>query len=127
MRRISAAALAALACTALAFSGTAGAKSAPKTCTTNSKNVVGKTVTGTLTSSNVNSVQASFATCGHAKKVMNKVTGLRVEEPKSVAAFYCLPTVLSTGPDVVKYACTFKGADTAMFVKLTFKVTYNQD
>jgi hypothetical protein len=129
MRRTSLILTGALACAVLAFSGSAAAavKAAPKTCTTSSKNVIGKTVTGTLTSSNVNSVQARFATCGHAKTVMNKVLSLRIEEPKSVAAFYCLPTVLSTSPDVVKYNCTFKGADTPMFVKLTFKVKYNLD
>ena len=127
MRRTSLILIGALACAALAFGGSAAAKTAPKTCTTSSKNVIGKTVTGTLTSSNVNSVQARFATCGHAKTVMNKILSLRIEEPKSVAAFYCVPTVLSTAPDVVKYNCTFKGADTPMFVKLTFKVKYNLD
>jgi hypothetical protein len=127
MRRTSLILTGALACAVLAFGGSAAAKSMPKTCTTSSKNVVGHTVAGTLTSSNVNSIQASFATCGHAKKVMNKVLSLRIEEPKSVAAFYCVPTVLSTSPDVVKYNCTFKGADTPMFVKLTFKVKYNLD
>jgi hypothetical protein len=127
MRRTSLIVASALACTAFALGGSAVAKTPAKTCTSSSKNVIGKTVTGRLTSSNVNAVQANFATCGHAKTVMNRITGLRVEEPKSVAAFYCLPTVLSTGPDVVKYSCTFKGADTPMFVKLTFKVTYDED
>jgi hypothetical protein len=127
MRRTSLILTGALACAVLAFGGSAAAQSTPKTCTTSSKNVVGHTVTGTLTSSNVNSVQKEFATCGHAKKVMNRILSLRIEEPKSVAAFYCVPTVLSTSPDVVKYKCTFKGADTPMFVKLTFKVKYNLD
>lgn len=127
MRRSSLILTGALACAALAFGGSAAAKSTPTTCTTSSENVVGHTVTGTLISSNVNSVQKEFATCGHAKKVMNRVTSLRVEETKSVAAFYCRPVVLSTRPDVVKYTCTFKGADTPMFVKLTFKVKYNLD
>ena len=44
-----------------------------------------------------------------------------------MAAFYCRPVVTSTNPDVVGYKCIFKGADTATFVKLTFKVKYNQD
>lgn len=127
MRRTSLIFTGALVCAVLACGGSAAAKTPAKTCTTSSKNVVGKTVTGTLTSSNVNSVQARFATCGHAKTVMNKILSLRIEEPKSVAAFYCVPTVLSTSPDVVKYNCTFKGADTPMFVKLTFKVKYNLD
>jgi hypothetical protein len=127
MRRISLILTAAVACAVLAFSGTAAASSAPKTCVTHSKNVIGKKVTGTLISSNVNSVQKEFATCGNARKAMNQITAYRVEEPKSVAAFYCVPTVLSTSPDVVKYKCTFKGADTPMFVKLTFRVKYNLD
>lgn len=118
---------AAIAVIVLAVAPGASAKSAPKTCTTSSKNVVGKTVKGTLVASNVNSVQAQYATCGQAKKAMNKLLSLRIEEPKSVAGYYCTPTVHSTEPDVVSYKCLFRGADTPMFVKLTFKVTYDQD
>ena len=40
-----------------------------QTCTTTSPNVIGKTVKGTLTSSNVDPSQARFATCAQAKKV----------------------------------------------------------
>jgi hypothetical protein len=127
MRRIAPVLAGAVACAMLAFSGTAAAEVQPKTCATQSQNVVGSKVTGTLTARNVNSVQKEFATCAHAKKVMNRVTAYRYEEPKSVAAFYCVPTVLATTPDVVKYDCTFKGADTPMFVKLVFKVKYNLD
>jgi hypothetical protein len=127
MRRISLVLAGAALLAVLAFSGTAAAQAAPQTCTTQSKNVIGKTVKGTLTSRNVNSVQKQFATCEHAKKVMAKVTLYRYEEPKGVAAFYCVPTVLATTPDVVSYNCTFKGADTPMFVKLVFKVKYNLD
>lgn len=126
MRRVSLL-TAAIAVIALGIVPGASAKSTPKTCTTNSKNVVGKTVKGTLTASNVNSVQAQYATCGQAKKAMNKLLSLRIEEPKSVAGYYCTPTVHSTEPDVVSYKCLFRGADTPMFVKLTFKVTYDQD
>jgi hypothetical protein len=127
MRRISLALIGAALLTVLAMSGSAAAQAAPKTCTTQSKNVIGKTVEGTLTSSNVNSIQKEFATCAHAKRVMQKVTLYRYEEPKSVAAFWCTPRVLKTTPDVVKYRCEFKGADTPMLVRLTFKVTYNLD
>lgn len=126
MRRLSLLA-AMVAALALAVAPAASAKSAPKTCTTSSKNVIGKTVKGTLVASNVNSVQARYATCGQAKKAMNRLLSLRIEEPKSVAGYYCTPTVHSTEPDVVSYKCLFRGADTPMFVKLTFKVTYNQD
>ena len=127
MRRIPLIVTAVVACGVLAFAGTASAKPAPKTCVTHSKNVIGNKVTGTLTASDVNSVQKEFATCGNAKKAMNQILSLRVEEPKSVAAFYCVPTVLETTPDVVRYKCTFKGADTPMFVKLAFQVKYNLD
>jgi len=127
MRRISLVVIGAALCAVLAFSATAAAKPAPKTCTTYSKNVIGSKVTGTLTASNVNSVQKEFATCAHAKKVMNRILSLRIEEPKSVQAFYCVPTVLKTSPDVVRYKCTFKGADTPMFVKLVFQVKYDLD
>lgn len=126
MRRLSLLA-ATVAALALIVVPGASAKAKPKTCTTSSKNVVGKTVKGTLVASNVNSVQAQYATCGQAKKAMNKLLSLRIEEPKSVAGYYCTPTVHSTEPDVVSYKCLFRGADTPMFVKLTFKVTYDQD
>ena len=69
-------------------------------------------------------MQARFATCGYAKKVMSKVLSLGIEEPRSVRSFYCKPKVLSRSPDAVSYTCTFKGADTPMFVKLTFSVVF---
>jgi len=118
---------AAIAVLALVLAPGTSAKSQPKTCTTSSKNVLGKTVKGTLVASNVNSVQAQYATCAQAKKAMNKLLSLRIEEPKSVAGYYCTPTVHTTEPDVVSYKCLFRGADTPMFVKLTFRVTYDQD
>jgi hypothetical protein len=126
MRRISLL-TAAIAVIALVIAPGASAKSQPKTCTTNSKNVIGNSVEGTLVANSVNSVQAQYATCAQAKKAMNKLLSLRIEEPKSVAGYYCTPTVHSTSPDVVSYKCLFRGADTPMFVKLTFKVTYDQD
>lgn len=124
MSRISLISLGALACAALAFAPGAAAKTAPKTCTTSSPAVVGGTVSGKLTSSNVDPVQARFATCKQAKKVMARATELGVEEPRPVASFYCRPTVSSSDSNTVSYVCTFKGADTATFIKLTFKVTY---
>lgn len=116
-----------VACAMLALAPGASAKSQPKTCTASSPNVIGKTIKGTLTSSNVDPSQARFATCAQAKQVMQKTTELRVEEPRSTKAFYCVPTVKSTAPDAVAYKCTFKGADTATFIKLLFQVTYDQD
>jgi hypothetical protein len=127
MRRISLLLTAAALFALLACAGTAAAKPTVKTCVTQSKNVIGKTVTGTLTARNVNSVQKEFATCAQAKKAMNRVTAYRYEEPTSVAGYYCVPTVLRTTPDVVKYKCTFKGADTPMFAQVVFQVKYNLD
>jgi hypothetical protein len=127
MRRTLFALAAVAACATLALSATASAKTPAKTCTASSPNVVGHTIKGTLTSSNVAPSQARFATCAQAKQVMVKTTELRGEMPRSTKAFYCVPTVKSTGPDVVAYKCTFRGADTATFIKLLFQVTYNQD
>jgi hypothetical protein len=126
MRRISLI-FTAVACLALVLSATATAKTPAQTCTASSPNVVGKTVKGTLTSSNVDPSQARFATCAQAKQVILKTTELRIEEPRATKAFYCVPTVKSTGPDVVAYKCTFKGADTATFIKVAFQVKYDQD
>jgi hypothetical protein len=125
MHRSSLLALAATVCAALALAPAgAAAKAAPQTCTTTSDAVVGGEVVGTLTSSNVDPVQASFATCSWAKKVMKRATELGVEEPRPVRSFYCRPTVSAKNTQVVSYVCTFRGADTATFIKLTFKVTY---
>lgn len=108
----------------LAVPAGAAAKMPAKNCTASSPNVLGTTIIGTLISSNVNAAQARFATCAHARKVIERVAELELEEPRPVKAFYCVPTVKATNPDAVSYKCTFKGADTPMFVKLTFKVRY---
>lgn len=126
MRRISLL-TAAIAVIALSITPGASAKNQPKTCSTSSKNVIGSSVKATLVANNVNSVQAKYATCGQANKAMSQLLSLRIEEPKSVAGYYCTPTVHSTSPDVVSYKCLFRGADTPMFVKVTFRVTYDQD
>jgi hypothetical protein len=68
--------------------------------------------------------EGAFATCAQAKKVMVRATELGVEEPRPVRSFYCRPTVSAKDMNTVSYICTFKGADTATFIKLTFKVTY---
>jgi hypothetical protein len=117
-------ALCAVVCAALALASTAAAKPAPETCITTSPQVVGGTVRGKLSSSNVDPSQARFATCGWAAKVMKRATELGVEEPRPVRSFYCRPTVSSKNPNKVSYICTFKGADTATFIKLTFAVQY---
>jgi hypothetical protein len=114
-------------CASLALAIGVSAKTPAQTCTASSPNVIGHQIKGTLTSSNVDPSQARFATCAQAKQVMVKTTELRIEMPHSTKAFYCVPTVKSTAPDVVAYKCTFKGADTATFVKLLFQVKYDQD
>ncbi|MGC1852828.1 MAG: hypothetical protein WA687_10370 [Solirubrobacterales bacterium] len=128
-------ALCALVCAALAFAPAATAHdgphspvataAAPEACVAGSPDVVGGKIHGKLSSSNVDPLQAQFATCGHAKRVMKKVAQLGLEQPRGdVSAFYCRPTVFATEPDFVSYVCTFKGADTATFVKLTFAIQY---
>jgi hypothetical protein len=124
MSRTPLAALLVLVCAALALAPAASAKTAPKSCTVASPQVEGGSVTGKLTSSNVDPVQARFATCAYAMKVMKRATALGVEEPRPVWSFYCRPTVSPSNNDKVSYICTFRGADTATFIKLTFEVTY---
>lgn len=123
-------ALCACLCAALALASAAVAMpteeaKVEKTCATTSPKVVGGRVTAKLTASNVDPSQARFATCGQAQRVMKKVTELGLEQPRgNVGGFYCRPTVFATEPDFVLYVCTFKGADTATFIKLTFAVQY---
>jgi hypothetical protein len=125
MRRIPLILTGAVICAVFALSGTAGAATGTtKTCTTQSSKVVGKTVKGSLYSRYVNSAQKEYATCGYAKKAMNKVLKMGLEEPKVVLAYRCTPTVAMSNPNKVEYKCVFKGADSAMYVKLGFTVTY---
>lgn len=108
----------------------AGASEVPnieRTCTTSSKNVVTDSVKGKVLGEFVDPSQASFAKCPTAKKVMNKMLSLRIEEPKVFEGFRCTPTVVQTEPDVVRYRCVFKGADTATFIRLTFTARYDMD
>lgn len=125
MSRLSLLMLSAAACAVLAFAPAAAAAPAESKCVAGSSDVVGGKIHGKLSSSNVDPLQAQFATCGHAKRVMRKVAELGLEQPRGdVGGFYCRPTVFATEPDFVSYVCTFKGADTATFVKLTFAVQY---
>jgi opacity protein-like surface antigen len=124
MSRLSLLALCAVACATLA-AAPAAAKPVTDTCTAGSPQVVGGTITAKLSASNVDPVQAQFATCGQAERVMKKVAALGLEQPRGdVGGFYCRPTVFATEPDFVRYICTFKGGDTATFVKLVFAVQY---
>jgi phosphoglycerol transferase MdoB-like AlkP superfamily enzyme len=136
VKRISLVLAAALACLLLASVGTAAAMPTEgivnTSCSTTSKNVIGKKVTATVTGKNVASSQMEFAECKIVKKVVNKMTSLRIEKPKVFEGYRCTPTVLTTGQgteesQVVKYSCLFRGADTATEIRVKFKVTYNQD
>ncbi len=124
MRRISLILTGAILCAVLAFAGTAAAKPATRTCTTQSKNVVNPRVKGHMLVRNVNAVQKQYATCAQAKKAMNRILSQGIEKPVAVAGYYCEPTVEMSNPNVVRYRCVFKGADTPMFVRLAFKVRY---
>jgi hypothetical protein len=102
------------------------------TCTTNSKNVIGHKVKIAVAGKNVAESQQEFAECPTVKKVANKMLSLRIEKPKVFEGFRCTPTVFTGGegtvePQVVRYKCLFRGADTATEIRLTFKVTYNTD
>lgn len=116
------------------FAGVATAAAMPteenpptQNCNLVSKNVVGKKFKAKVVAKNVDPSQARFATCAYAKKVVGGLTSLRIEEPKVVHGFRCTPKVLSTEPDVVKYACLFRGADTATEIRITFTVKYDLD
>jgi hypothetical protein len=125
MRRILSIAVCVAALTALAVAPAASAATTHKRCVASSGKVVGKTIAGKLAASNVDSTQAQFATCRQAKRVMQKVTSLGLEQPRgNVGGFHCVPTVFFTEPDFVLYKCSFKSADTAEFVKLLFAVQY---
>ena len=131
MKRVSLALAAVLACLLVASVGTASAMPTEgivnTSCTTNSKNVIGNKVTIKVAGINVDPSQMQFAECKIVKKVANKMLSLRIEKPKVFEGFRCTPTVVHTEPDVVKYSCLFRGADTATEIRLTFTVTYNTD
>jgi hypothetical protein len=136
MKRVSLALAAAITCLLVASVGTASAMPTEgivnTACTTTSKNVVGKKVTIKVTGNNVDPSQMQFAECKIVKKVANKMLSLRIEKPKVYEGFRCTPKVFTKGdgteePQVVKYSCLFRGADTATEIRLNFKVTYNQD
>jgi hypothetical protein len=131
MKRISLILAAAIASLLIASVGTASAMPTEgivnTSCNTTSKNVIGKKVTVTVTGKNVASSQMRFAECKIVKKVADKMLSLRIEMPKVFEGFRCTPSVLSTEPDVVKYSCLFRGADTATEIRLKFKVTYDMD
>ncbi|MBN9623265.1 MAG: hypothetical protein J0H06_09965 [Actinobacteria bacterium] len=136
MKRITLALAAALTCLLVVGVGTASAmpteETVNTTCTTNSKNVIGKKVTITVKGKNVAPTQMEFAECPVVKKVANKMLSLRIEKPKVWEGYRCTPTVYTKGQgteeaQIVKYSCLFRGADTATEIRLSFKVTYDMD
>ena len=136
MKRVSLALAAVLACLLVASVGTASAMPTEgivnTSCTTNSKNVIGNKVTIKVAGKNVDPTQMQFAECKIVKKVANKMLSLRIEKPKVFEGFRCTPTVYTKGdgteePQVVKYSCLFRGADTATEIRLKFTVTYDTD
>jgi opacity protein-like surface antigen len=126
MPRVLFVAVCAVACAAAVLAPAATAKPLVKTCEASSADVVGGDVVGKLTATNVDPLQAQFATCKQAKKVMKRATELGVNAPRPVRSFYCRPTESEKNPARVSYVCTFRGADTATFIKLTFEVTYKE-
>jgi hypothetical protein len=131
MKRVSLALVAAVACLLVASVGTASAMPTEgivnQTCTTTSKNTVPKKITAVVAGKNVAQSQMKYANCGVVRKVVKGITNLRIEMPKIIEGYRCTPAVLSTEPDVVKYSCLFRGADTATEIRVKFKVTYNMD
>jgi hypothetical protein len=98
------------------------------TCTTSSKNVIGnKKVPIAVAGKNVAQSQQRFAECPIVKKVANKMLSLRIEKPKVFEGFRCTPSVTQVEPDVVKYGCLFRGADTATEIRLKFTANYDMD
>ena len=59
--------------------------------------------------------------------VAGRLLSRRVEKQTTIGRFSCSPVVLSRGPDVVKYDCSFNNMYTNTHIQLNFKVTYNTD
>lgn len=136
MKRIVVVLAGALACILVVSVGIAGAVGAPvepetpkinTTCSTTSKNVTTKNVAITVTGKNVAESQKKFAECPTVKKVANKMLSLRIEKPKVFEGFRCTPSVVHAEPDVVKYSCLFRGADTSTEIRLKFTAHYDMD
>lgn len=87
-------------------------------------NVQGGQTTVTVTGSDVDPSQADSATCAEAKTVARQATAGGAEMPVNADGFQCEPSVVSTGPDKVNWECSFRGADTATDITMSFQVTY---
>lgn len=94
------------------------------TCSTEgARNVQESPISSTL-SGTLDTGQNDVGTCQTADAVVRGVTASAAEKPVTVDGFRCTPSVVSTGPDVVKWSCNFKGADTDTDVTLRFEATY---
>lgn len=108
-----------------ATSTTSGGGSVNLTCTVSGLgNVQGGQAKVTVEGTNIDPSQADQATCSEAKVVARQATAGGAEQPVNADGFQCTPSVLSTGPDKVDWECTFKGADTATEITMSFQVTY---
>ena len=94
------------------------------TCSTEgARNVQGGPISSTI-SGTLDTSQNDVGTCETADAVVRGVTASAAEKPVTVDGFRCTPSVVSTGPDVVRWSCNFKGADTDTDVTLRFEATY---
>jgi hypothetical protein len=94
------------------------------TCSTEgARNVQGGPISSTI-SGTLDTSQNDVGTCETADAVVRGVTASAAEKPVTIDGFRCTPSVVSTGPDVVRWSCNFKGADTDTDVTLRFEATY---
>jgi hypothetical protein len=88
----------------------------------------GGLVQTTSVARNVDRRQAFAATCTTARQVVHAAVGLYFVNPIrtrfAVLGFATVARRVSTGPTIVRYVATFRGADTATFVRLRFSVRY---
>jgi hypothetical protein len=103
-----------------------GGSGSAMACSATAKNVKGGPILVSVGIGDVTPSQRPFATCAHAQELVTGVTSKRVEVPSNVAGFRCTPFVLKTEPEVVKYSCLLRGAESGTGVKDVFQVTYDQ-
>ena len=93
------------------------------TCTTNSKNVIGKKVT-------ISRRGNSHPLADGIRRMQDRQEGREQDalaadrEAEGLEGFRCTPTVAANNQNHVKYKCVFKGADSPMYVKIGFSLTY---
>lgn len=129
MKRTSLIVAGVLACLSVVSVGTAAAESQTphvyRECFTTSNDIQGGTAKVIVKGTHVSRSQAKLASCVQAEKIFWTATEQRLEVPHLVHYFRCIPGVLSTGPDVVRYDCRFQSADTSTHIDIGFTVTYD--